>query len=237
MAQNRSMDQLIDEQINRWRILTQRSRAKADACVPVVCVSREAGTLGKDVARSIADRLSLAFFDREIIERVAKSAHKSEKVIEALDDRARLDLNNWVEMLITDRSLTPDQYVEHLTRVIGAIGQQGNAVILGRGAGFILPPDRCFRVRCVAPFAARVRTWAADRGVTEEEAERLVRETDEERRSFVRRAFGADYRDPLHYDVVINTERIDPKAAGETIVFAMRSAGLLPVEMRRATGT
>ena len=83
-----------------------------------------------------------------------------------------MDLDNWFNLLVSSRHITPDQYAEHLIRVVGAIGEHGNSVILGRGAGFILSPDRCLRVRCVAPLELRARRFAEENLIPVEDARR-----------------------------------------------------------------
>lgn len=89
--------------------------------------------------------------------------------------------------------------------VIGSIGRHGRAVLVGRGANFILPPEGRFRVRIVAPLETRVQNVAREFGVAPDEAKRRILRTDSDRRAFVRKYFHADITAPVNYHLVINT--------------------------------
>ena len=136
----------------------------------------------------------------KIIQMIAESAEMSDKVVCTLDEKEITKRDDWLASLFESRHLWPDQYLHHLTKVIGTIGRHGNAIILGRGANFILPQKETFSIRIIAPEA--IRTKNAVR-TTPEEAKRYIIKTDADRRSFVRKYFNTDVTDPLYYDMVI----------------------------------
>lgn len=226
---SRTIEKIIDEQVQRWEVARKKGeRATPSAAVPVITVSREAGSQGAAVARRLAERLNLCLFDREIIQAVAKSAKLSERIVESLDEKARIALEDWFLVTVGGRQMLPGQFREHLIKVVGAIGQQGNAIVIGRGAGFILPPEQCFRVRCVASLDSRVNNWAAEHGLSEGEAKRAVEAEDRQREEFIRVQFEADMNDPLHYDLVINTDTIGMDVAADLVEFALVKTGRMP---------
>jgi cytidylate kinase len=118
-------------------------------------------------------------------------------------------LEDWMAALVNERHLWPDEYARHLFKVVGAIGRHGRAVLVGRGANFILPADRRFRIRVVAPLEFRVQSVAHTHKVELKEARRRVIRTDADRKAFIRKYFHADIADPLHYDMVLNTGVMD----------------------------
>jgi cytidylate kinase len=61
-------------------------------------------------------------------------------------------------------------------------------------------------VRLVAPFEFRVGNFARSHGIPEQEAVRVLRTNDMGRRRYVRAYLNADVTNPLHYDLVVNTE-------------------------------
>lgn len=73
----------------------------------------------------------------------------------------------------------------------------------------------------VAPLELRVRRVMNDLKVDEKSAKREVDRFDGGRRQFVRRYFGGDVEDPLHYDLVVNTERLSYDSAASVIVDAL----------------
>ena len=96
----------------------------------------------------------------------------------------------------------------------------GNVIIVGRGANFVLPRERIFKVRIIAPMELRIKYFMDDRGYTKAEAEQYVVKTENNRKAFVRKYFNADIADPAHYDIIINTEKISMAAATESIIVA-----------------
>jgi len=106
-------------------------------------------------------------------------------------------------------------------KVGGTIGEHGRAIIVGRGANFVLPPGRRFRVRIVAPEKKRVKKVSTDYGVPLKEAKRRIIKTESGRRAFIRKYFNADIADPVNYDLIINTGTISIDAATDAIKGAL----------------
>jgi cytidylate kinase len=106
-------------------------------------------------------------------------------------------------------------------KVIGTIEKHDQAVIVGRGANFILPPDKRLSVRLVAPLETRVKNVAKDFNVGTEEARRRVIRADSDRRAFIRKYFNSDIENPLNYDMVLNTGTLSIGTAMEAIKRAM----------------
>ena len=200
----KTITKLIEEQVHRWQIARAASPEEKKG-VSIVTVSREPGSGGRIVATRLAEKLGIDIFHQEVIHEIAKSASVSEKLLETLDERGLSTLEDWISSLVYDRHLWPDEYLQHLMKVIGTIGKHGRAVIVGRGANFILPVDTRFAVRIVAPQAWRIENVSSKFGISKEDAKRRVMRTGSDRRAFIRKYFNADIADPTNYDLVINT--------------------------------
>lgn len=148
---------------------------------------------------------------------MAKSARVSTMLLETLDEKGLSVLQDWISTLVNRDHLWPDQYLKHLMNVIGTIGKHGHAVLVGRGANFILPPEGRFRVRVVAPLEMRIQNVARDFGVSLDVAERRVLKTDSDRKAFVRKYFHAGIASPVIYDLVLNTGTLSIGAAVKAI--------------------
>jgi len=212
----KSHEKIIDEQVKKWEIMRAQKTGKEEG-IPVITVSREPGSGGRVVAERIARQLGLDLFHGEIIQEIAESADTSARILETLDEKGLSVLDDWISTLVNRRHLWPDQYLKHLMKVIGTIGEHGRAVIIGRGASFILPREVMFRVRIVAPLEIRVKNVAHEFDVPYEEARRRVLRTESDRSAFVRKYFHADITDSVNYDLVINTGTLSIDAAVEAI--------------------
>ncbi len=220
---SKSRERIIEEQIKKWESKRPEEREKKPY-TPIITVCREPGSGGRIVAKRIAEQLGLEFFDREIIQEMAENTHVTLRLLETLDEKGLTVLDDWIATLVFKRHLWPNQYLKSLMKVISTIGRHGRAVILGRGANFILCPecpDVSFRVRIVAPLKMRVQNVARDFDIEAEEAKRRVLRTESNRRAFVRKYFHADITDPYNYDLVINIQTLSVDAAAEAIKGAL----------------
>ena len=215
-----SIEQLVDGQCRKWGIISKESKKKPP--FPLITISREPGSKGRLVAQQLAEQLNLDLFGGKIIHEVAKSANMSERVVSTLDEKGRSFMDELVATLEGKRHLWDYEYLSHLAKIIHTIGEHGPAVLLGRGANFILPTDKTFRVRIIAPQKLRVKNFADEFNTSEEEAERDVRNVDSDRRAFIRKYFHADITDPINYNLVINTGNFSVNAVVEIIKTAIR---------------
>lgn len=211
---NTSLETLIEKQIRKWEI-EQRKKYK-NPIRPVITLSRLPGSLGGDLARKLAADLQIDLYDQQIVEEIARNANVSRKIVESLDEQDRSALDDWISALGEDH-MWSYEYLGQLTKVICAIGTHGYAIIIGRGASYILPKEVSLRVLVVSPLETRVNNVMRKYGVTEAEARRNIMRAEAERRAFIRKYFQADLSEPVNYDLVINTENTDIELAARII--------------------
>lgn len=220
LQENRSLDKIIEQQIKKWQI-DQKKKYK-ETIRPVITMSRLPGAGGNSIARRIAEELKIDLFDREIVEKIAESSKVSTRIIESLDEQDRSIFNDWIRAL-SKNQMWSYEYLQHLTKVVGAIGAHGHALIVGRGASFILPQEVCLRLLVVAPLQTRIDNVANAYGVSEAEAKRVVLLRESDRRAFIRKYFNADMMDPLNFDLVLNTKNLSIDAAVNIVKEAFNS--------------
>jgi cytidylate kinase len=218
----RSIEALVEEQAHRWQLGRQARDGREAPPRPVVTVSRQHGAGGGEVARALAGELGFDLFDREIIQRIAESTHLSEQVVQALDEKDREVLTDWLAAFASRAYLSPVEYRYHLSRVVGALTRHGGAIILGRGAHLILGQGEALRVHVVAPLETRVRTVMEREGLSEREARRRIVSVEADRKAFLLKHFHADFGDPATYDLVVNTAALGVPGACRTIAGAVR---------------
>ncbi|MBW1778524.1 MAG: cytidylate kinase-like family protein [Deltaproteobacteria bacterium] len=226
----------ILEQLEKWE---KSKEVQADGKVrpmSVVTVSSLPGSGGKVVARRIAEKMGFDLFEREIIQRIARSADISTAVVDTLEKHRLSGIEDFISSLVNKQYLWPGVYLDHLMRVIGVIGKHGNAVIVGRGANFILPPEERLAVRVVAPLETRVENISRDYEVPPEDARRRAINRESKRQAFIRKSFNADVADPLNYDLVLNMEHLSMEEAMEAVTAVLMKKGCKPVDWGSSTG-
>ena len=200
--------------------------------MPVITISRQFGAAGVPVGRALADRFKAEFLDRAIVAQAALRSGVPEDELESYDERMPTFWQRFASALAVSApepqipSLPYSDYVPGIgvherlvaiTRtVIEEAAERGNAVILGRGAAFILAGrPGVLHVQLHASLDARVRYLLArvesipDQTRPEERSLReLCVSVDAARAEYVRRLFGVDWRDVTNYDLAIDTGRL-----------------------------
>jgi cytidylate kinase len=200
----RSIEQIVDDQVKKWGF-ERREKAVEALPVKMVTVSRDPGSGGKLIAKGLAERLNFDLFNQEVIHEMARTAKVSERVLQSLDERGLSMLDDWISAVVHKHHLWPDEYLQHLLKVIGTINEHGNAILVGRGANFILPTETTFRLRVIAPREFRAHKVAGEFDIPVKDAKRRILKTESDRRAFIRKYFHANIEDPNLYDLVVNT--------------------------------
>jgi len=206
MEKNTSIETFIKDQIEKWKKQTQTH-------IPVITISSEPGSGGRVIAQGLAKRLGIDLFDRNIVKEIAESARISGAVIETMEKDRLSGIKDFISSLVNDRYLWPGVYLDHLMKVVAAIASHGNAIIVGRGANFLIPAEDRLSLRVISPLDNRVNNVAKEFGVTREEAKRRVINRENRRSAFIRQSFNADVADPRNYDLVVNTQKLDMDAS------------------------
>jgi cytidylate kinase len=200
----------------------------------IVAISQTLGSLGDEIGRALARALSYEFADREII---LNAAEQFGEGVAALEQLTEGKPSLWERFTETKR-----RYLAYVEAVIWELAARDNVVLVGRGATFVVRSLRhAVRVRVTAPEPLRARRLENEQGLTPDAID-LVRQSDHERASRIRFLYRAAWDDPMHYDVVLNTERLDVEACVELVAAHLRMPRFRPtpaslVEARDASAT
>lgn len=193
-----------------------------------ITLARVAGTQGSAIAREVGQLLGWKVYDQELLERIAQDMGLRTRLLKSVDERQQSWLMELVQSFQRDLGKNESRtfvgesaYVHQLIETILALGAKGECVIVGRGAGFILPAEATLRVRLVCPDSVRIAEVRRQLGLTEREAKKQIETIDRERVAFVRAHFFKDATDPLNFDLILNTEQFSVRQSAELIVEAL----------------
>ena len=216
-------EQMVDRRFKEWESRTNRSVAPAKSVEKVVSISGEYGAMGDTVAELVAKDLGFTLYDRKLIQMIADRSHVEPSIVEAVEQREHTYLTEIFDELIGNVELGDSEYAKRLSEVVGLVGANGAAVILGRGANVLLGPKRALRVRCIAPDAVRVQRISEILSLSKFEAGEAMAVEDARRAHWVKSMVGVDLNHPGHYDIIINTDTFSLESASRAIVAAYRS--------------
>src|SRR5205085_2448038 len=112
-------------------------------------------------------------------------------------------------------------------RAILALAAQGSVVLIGRGAGLLLPAETTLHVRVIAPVADRIAYISQWLRLTLEEATERVRLRDARRAEFLTTHFHRQPAEPHQYDLLLNSSLLGEEASADLIAHAARSKAAL----------
>lgn len=195
----------------------------------VITISREVGSGGDSIAQELAKALNYRLVDKAMLEKILKQfgfvqfAQDYEAAASYWDrmDGSRLDM------------------VTTMNRVLQATASLGNVIMLGRGSFAVLGEySNVLNVRLQAPFAARVERIMAERKLTDlATAEKIVKESDQVRASFIQSWYGLRWDVASYFNLVIDTSIVSDDTAVEWILRAREGAEKSTAEYKRSLGS
>ncbi|MCZ6782669.1 MAG: cytidylate kinase-like family protein [Proteobacteria bacterium] len=220
MTAPRRLDQIVDHQVRRWEV--ERRATIPQPRAPCIALSRHPGSGAAELAHQVAEWLDYGCFGIEIVDQIAQREHVQRSLVTGLDEHVRSAIDRYVFDFLRGESFTETDYLRQVVQVVTTLGERGMAVILGRGAPFILPPDRALRVLVTAPVVARNERIAKEHRLSLGEAALRREHDDRERLQFLRHGFGVEPDDPSLYDVVVNTGTLSIEAAAKVVIEGLR---------------
>lgn len=196
-----------------------------------LAVSREAGARGGTIARRAAWKLGWQVYNQELLEHIAQEASFLDEVQGRLPEHATRWADEQMQRLLRENQLAEHPSLLNLARVVLSLGASGEVVLLGRGAGYMLPRATTLHVRVVADLQDRVAYMSEWLRLTPGEAAEQVNLRDRRRDEFILTHFNRQPADAHHYDLVLNSSLLGEETCAELIARAATAKqGLLQTD-------
>jgi cytidylate kinase len=180
-------------------------------------------TIGSDapaIARRVADGLSVEVYDDSRLREKAFLMGLQTEHLKSFPEKAP----GWFERLLSDK---PEMYLNLMESVIYEAARLGQGVIIGHGSQMLLHDFSCaMHVLVTAHEESRIHRVMQEMRLTREAAQKLIRQSDNQKNGFFRYAFHKDWDDPTLYDLCINPDKAGPERAAQLIMEMARSPEL-----------
>lgn len=190
----------------------------------VICIGRQFGSGGHEIAVRTAERLGIRVYERELLHLACKYGELSAKLMESSDERAT---NPYLYQGVYEgnyhviRGLPTSEVLFALqSHEIKRIAEEEDCVFVGRCADFVLRDSdaQLLRVFVSAPEGQRIRRKMELECLSLSKAKRLVTKMDKQRRKYYEGYTGQLWGDPQNHDLNIDTSVIPIHHAVELIV-------------------
>ncbi|MBF0283453.1 MAG: cytidylate kinase family protein [Magnetococcales bacterium] len=192
--------------------------------VPILTVSRSYGAEGSEIARQLAIKLQVGFYDRELFEMVAEEAKADKQLVKMLDEHPVGPIDEVIYSIFGKKGVTKSDLLHHMVKIVNTICLSGG-VIVGRGAHLLTGKKPLFRLRVEGSRTVCARRVMERTGVSEEKALALIEEKNNERNRFVRSIYKWYGAGRTFYDMVINTDFFTVPQAVRLVLRAMHRKG------------
>jgi cytidylate kinase len=186
-----------------------------------ICISRETGAGAGAIARMVGQRLGWKVYDHEILEAIAHRMELPIDDVRTFDELAPSVVQDWLLPLREEHYAPQEAYLDHLAKLVEAIGRAGESVLVGRGAGFMLPRETTLSIRIIAPLRVRALRLAERMGVSVRTARRAAKDLDRRRTQFDRTMHRMVTADPHNYDMVLDSHSLGLEITAEVIIRAV----------------
>lgn len=185
----------------------------------IITISREMGSGGIPIVHQVAEELGYTLVDGDVIRNAAENYDLSQEALQQIDEKPpafvesldrQIELNmNRIQLIVLEQAL------------------KGDVVIYGRGGQDLLPKFPACFVCGLLLLLKRVERWAQREWIDPDLARSLVRKSDQQRAGFIKYYFDRNWSNPIEYDIVINTIRIDNETAVKLITEAINDPYLV----------
>lgn len=172
---------------------------------PIITISREKGAAGTRIAEILAKKLGKKwnYYNKDIIEKIASESKVPHNKIAEIDEKDISYLDSVIESWIGKDYYSLSSYYRSLLKILTEIGNQGNVIIVGRGANFLFKD--ALKIRIIADDEFRIEWEVNTHHLSRKEALNKLKKADKERSLFVYNLYNKEINDSKHYDLVIKT--------------------------------
>jgi cytidylate kinase len=199
----------------------------------MLTLSHQYGSGGSRIAREVGRRVRWTVWEKEIVRKIASQYKVSEEYIDAKDER----VDSFIERMVglfgmggfesayevpPPLWLTDAQLVRMTRTIIEDVAKEGRAIIVGRAGNHILAHHPgVLHVFVFAPLPVRIARVMQTEGLTRIEAEQRIAGMDRLRIDYVHTFYHADWRDPTHYHLLIDSGVWGEEGTTDMILWAL----------------
>jgi cytidylate kinase len=183
--------------------------------MPIITIYQGASGEGQELAETVAEALGYRCIGREVLVEASRHYRIPEAKLNEIVDKGP----HWWERLLQD--LKP--YRIALQAALCELADDGKVVYHGHlGHELLSGIGHVLKVFLTAPIDFRIEQVRARQKLTDVAATHYIEEVDKARSRRLMEMFGADWRDPNRYDLVLNMGKMRREGAKRVIVEAAK---------------
>lgn len=183
-----------------------------------ITFSREFGSLGRPIARKLAELLGIEYYDRDIVEQTAKNLGLPLTIIDDAEESAKTRFFRMSYPLGTGTTEQQDTIFNEQVKVIKQLTDKQSGIFVGRCSDFILGNEKnCIRIYVYAPYEARYRNCVDVLQMEPDVAKKMIAKVDKARNAYHLHYAGYLPNDQSRQDVLINSSMLGVNGTAECL--------------------
>lgn len=191
----------------------------------IITISREFGSGGRYIGEQLAEKLGIAFYDKDIISKVAEETGLNEEFVKEAGEYSPFKsiFSYGFVSRDADGSSMEDIVFNAQRKIILDLAEKGPCVIVGRCADHVLADrDDCLNVFINGSEEDKIKRIMKYKGVADIEARRLMKDTDKRRRINYNYYTDRQWGKPQNYDVCLNSTSLTTDRCVEILYDAIK---------------
>lgn len=180
----------------------------------VIVISRQFGSGGRKIGKTLSDRLQIPYYDMALIEMASKRSESDYAALLEVDEkkinRKWYEFPMEVGMEYQMKKVPMNEELFSLqAEIIKDLANQSPCIIIGRGADYILRENkRMLSVFIHADMSVKVEVVCRHYNLSKEEAVALIRKTDKQRSVYYNYYTEYKWGDMDNYDITLDRGRL-----------------------------
>lgn len=190
----------------------------------IISLGRQFGSGGRNLGQELAEVLGISYYDRELMDEMAKQSGLDVSYLEQRDEQVPGFLDYaLVGRYGTTRLFGSGQNFVMLNNTIKKIASEKSCIIVGRCADYILRDEpNLIKLFVHAPYKYRVHYVATKMNISAEQADALIQKNDKERARFYDFFTDKTWGLADSYDLSIDISKLGEKGSVEFLANYVR---------------
>lgn len=172
----------------------------------VVTISRQFGSLGRPIAKKMAELLGVEYYDRMVVDALAKEMDLPVSVVDDGEELMNSELAQMKHPLGTMSEEEQDKIFAAQSKIITDLAEEESCIFVGRCSDYILRNKaNHFSIFIYAPYEVRKQNCIKELHLDEATAEEMIKEVDEARKSYSMHYAKSYSEDVMNKDILIDS--------------------------------
>lgn len=188
----------------------------------VITVTREFGSMGRLIARQVAEKLNFNYYDRDIIELTAKEFRGNIDELSGFEEKKLSIFGKMMYPLGLGSATMQSKVYEMEKSIILDLARTEDCVIVGRCSDHLLrscghPKEELLNIFIYAPYAARLTSCKEELHLDEEHAKKYIEGVDKARSEFYKLNTGESFYSKKYRHIMIDSSILPHEVLADTI--------------------